>query len=297
MPSPDLLPRGRSFPSAVAPPLDDVLKGARRRRTRQAGMVGVVATAAIAAATFAFLPHGSSDSLHSVTPTLPGHSESPAPAGHEKSVDVVRSVPNHAKTTRGVDGPATLQPVTKTKQQPSGNQPLPQPAQSRTSATATATASGGTVGPPHRMTTFDASKGCAGNGPNATTGWCSYYSGALSGVAGRAVTLATSVCRLPGQSTGVLFSNHGKQADFTVGVTSYPAKWRWGRGRTFSEAGTSIRVPAGECVEWYVRWRVVNNAGKPLPSGKYYLDADPDMQPARGYAAAGTQASVDFTVR
>lgn len=292
MPSPDLLPKGRSFPSAVAPPLDDVLRRAKFRRARRVGVIAGVAAVATAGAAFAFVPRGASDSLHTVTPTLPGHTTSPAPAAHRMTVHVVRTVPDHGKTHHGAGASATHGVTTTT---PHGSD-VGTTRSIQPGARDRGTAVQDTVGPPHRMTKFDASMGCTGNGPNPTTGWCSYYSGALSGAAGRAVVLATSVCRLPGQSTGVLYGN-GHEADFAVGESAYPPRWRWKHGRTFSKAPTSIRVPAGQCVEWYVTWRVVNNAGRPLPSGKYYLDAFPNMQPAQGYAAAGTERPVDFTVR
>ena len=294
MPSPDLLPKGRSFPSAAVPPLDDVLKGARRRRTRQAGLVGAVAAAAVAAATIAFVPHGSSDSLRSVTPTVPGHTTSPSPAGHAPSIGVVRTVPSRPKVHRVVAGPVG-QSTAKTKHQPPGNGSLYPPSQSTASDQATTVK--GTVGPPHRMTKFDATQGCTGGGPSPTLGWCSYYDGATSGKAGRTVTLATAVCRLPGQGVATLTSRTGRQAHFDVGRPTYPPSWNWAHGRTFAQTKTSIDVAPGTCVEWYVSWRIVDNAGQLLKPGKYYLDAWTTMRPASAPAYAGTERPPTFTVR
>jgi len=293
MPSPDLLPRGRSFPSAAAPALDDVLKGARRRRTRHAGMVGVVAAAAVAAATFAFVPHGSPDSLHAVTPTLPGHTTPPSPAAHVPSVDVVRSVPRHPKS-HGVVG-RSQHHVATPGYQPPANGTLQQPRSSDGSDVATTARN--TVGPPHRWTKFDPTKGCGGTGPAVSEGWCSYYDGSKSGVPGRTVTLATDICRLPGQGTGTLVSRNGRQADFDVGVKTFRPLWRWSRGRTFSQPKTSLRVAAGTCVEWYVSWRIVDNSGQPLKRGSYYLDATPLVWDPSVQASTSTQNPIAFTVR
>jgi len=294
MPSPDLLPKGRSFPSVVVPSLDDVLKGARRRRTRQAGMVGVVAAAAVAAATIALVPHGSSDSLHSVTPTVGGnHSVSAPPAAHNSSTAAVRSGPAQVKVHRVAAEPLSP-PAAKTKHQPPGNTTL-YPKQSKTSDRATSVQ--GTVGPPHRITKFDATKGCTGTGPSPGEGWCSYYVGPTTGTAGHAVTLATAVCRLPGETTGLLRSRTGRQANFDVGKTAYRPVWRWSHGRTFSTSSTSMRVAAGTCVEWYVSWRVVDNAGQLLKPGQYYLDAWALMWDPNSPASAGTSSPITFTVR
>ena len=293
MPSPDLLPKGRSFPSVGTPPLDDVLKGARRRRTRHAGMVGVAAAAAVTAATIAFVPHGSSDSLRTVTPTLPGHTTAPSRADHVPSVDVVQTAPQHTKVHRQTGG-STAHQVTTPGYQPPGNGTLQQPASSDGSDQATPTR--GVVGPPHRVVKFDPTKGCGGTGPAAANGWCSYYAGSKAGHGGQAVTLATDVCRLPGQSIGTLVSSHGRQADFDAGKQTFRPLWRWSRGRTFSQPKTSVRVAPGTCVEWYVSWRVVDNAGQPLKRGSYYLDATPLVWDPTAPATAGTQNPIAFTV-
>ena len=291
MPSPDLLPKGRSFPSVVAPPLDSVLNRARRRRARQAGAISVLAVAAAVAVALVFVPHGSSQSLDVVTPAVPDRTSSPA--AHLPAVRVVPRAPTAPKAATS-DGSAATQPVTAAQHSATAGTTSHASQSTTESAPAFATP---IVGPAHRMTRYDPSRPCAGNGPNATTGWCSYYDGATSGSAGQSVTLATAVCRLPGQGTGVLTSSNGRQADFAVGKNAYPSVWTWSHGRRFTKTSTSISVPTGTCVEWFVSWRVVNNAGEPLTAGRYYLDASPDMWSATGSASAGTQNPITFTVR
>lgn len=300
MPSPDLLPKGRSYPSVVAPPLDGVLSSARRRRTRRAGLVGVVAAAAVSATAFAFVPHGSSASLHVVTPTVPDHSTSPSPAAHTSTTGVVRRDPTTTTKPTGTGQGSTAQTTTQTTT--TGN--TDQDATGHAAAPAEqpgspdqATAVRRIVGPPHRTTQYDPTQACAGTGPTVAQGWCSYYDGATSGKAGQSVTLSTAVCRLPGQGTGTLSSRTGRQADFAVGKNTYRPVWRWSHGRYFTQAPTSIRVPAGTCVEWYVSWRVVDNAGRRLAPGSYYLAAAPRMGDASKTASATATNPITFTVR
>ena len=295
MPSPDLLPKGRSFPAAVAPPLDDVLSRARRRRTRRAGVVGGVTLAVVAAVAVAVVPHGSSQSMDVVTPTVSDHSiaPSPSPSAHAPDVAVARRAPadTTAKTTRHVTGTQT---TTATTQRVAGSAP------SQTAPSAApdqGTAVRRTVGPPHRTTAYHPTQPCTGSGPTAAQGWCSYYSGATAGSAGQTVTLATSMCRLPGQGAGTLVSRTGRQADFAVGKQAYPPVWRWSHGRSFTQSTTSIRLAAGTCVEWFVSWRVVDNTGKPLAPGTYYLDAAPRVHPASAPGSAYASKPGSFTVR
>src|SRR5206468_1165535 len=86
MPSPDLLPRGRTLTTAAPPPLDDVLAGARRRRRRQAGAVGA-AVLAVAGSGVIVLAQGSLGPVvgpnHRMTaydPARPCNGSGPSPA-------------------------------------------------------------------------------------------------------------------------------------------------------------------------------------------------------------------------
>lgn len=295
MPSPDLLPKGRSFPSVVAPPLDDVLKGARHRRARHAAVVGVVAAAAVAATTFAFVPRGSSQSMDTVTPARPDQSASPRPAAHVPPPVAEHRRLHDAKTsTSNADAAATHQDATGSAAHTHGMTTAPSEAQGDPTV---GTSVQRTVGPPHRTTRYDPTQPCDGSGPTVAQGWCSYYTGATAGAAGKTVTLATAVCRLPGQGGATLTSPTGRQADFAVGKQSYPPVWRWGHGRRFDQSASSIRVAAGTCVEWYVTWQVVDNAGNPLTPGRYYLDAFPRVRPADQPATGYASSPATFTVR
>jgi len=70
MPDFDLIPRGRTLAPGAAPPLDSVLRGARRRRRVRASAVGVVAGASAIVAVLLAAPGPSSGSLKSVTPAI-----------------------------------------------------------------------------------------------------------------------------------------------------------------------------------------------------------------------------------
>ena len=145
------------------------------------------------------------------------------------------------------------------------------------------------------MTSYDASRACNGTGPTPALGWCSYYTGANSGRAGQSVLIATDVCRLPGQSAAQLISDNGQQAEFSVGMKAEPDVWTWSHGRKFTSSGTSITVPPGECVEWFVTWQVVDDSGRPLPAGTYDLNATPS-DPPKGEASADVVNPQKFTV-
>jgi hypothetical protein len=293
MPSPELLPRGRSLPTAPPPALDRVLGLARRRRRRQMGAAGAATVAAVVGAVLALGPASSPATLHTVTPAVtPTPTSRPAPhatpASVSRHVHVAR-VRARAAASRAAARYAAQHPQSVGVVAPTTTQTH----KTTTSATGPVTTAA-IVGPRHRMTAYDPTRACDGSGPTAATGWCSYYVGATSGTAGRSVRLATAVCRLPGQATGVLVGN-GKQADFDSGVGAYPSSWRWSHGRTFARGRTSISVPAGSCVEWYVTWQVVDNAGRPLSPGSYYLDATPLMTPP-GSTSAAAYNPTTFTV-
>ena len=282
MPDPDLIPRGRAFPAAEAPNLDAVLTGARRRRRVRAGVVGAVAGSGALVAVLLALPGASTSSLKTVTPAVgqtPPAGQHHAPAGGQPSKPpVIASAPAGTRTAG-----------------PTGNAGVRAASTAPTSKPAT-TSQRPIVGPPHRTTSYDASKSCNGTGPTPATGWCSYYNGATAGRAGHSVVLATDVCRLPGQAAAVLTSDDGQQADFSAFANrAYPSQWTWSHGRKFASAGTSITVAPGSCVEWFVSWRVVDDKGRPLAAGTYGLAATPLSSP-KGNASASVQNNAYFTV-
>jgi hypothetical protein len=282
MPDFDLIPRGRTLAPGTAPPLDSVLRGARRRRRVRASAVGVVAGASAIVAVLLAAPGPSSGSLKSVTPAI-----KPAPPSGQHRTPA-SAAPTTAHATTG-----------QSSRSASGGSAGGGAAIAGSPATRSGAASGanakGIVGPPHRMTSYDASRACNGTGPTPALGWCSYYTGATSGSAGQSVLIATDVCRLPGQSSAQLTSDNGQQAEFSVGPSAYPSLWTWSHGRRFTSTGTSITVAPGECVEWFVTWRVVEDDGRPMPAGTYDLITDPLSTPT-GDNGAYVTARQKFTV-
>jgi hypothetical protein len=153
------------------------------------------------------------------------------------------------------------------------------------------------VGPPHTATAYDATKGCTGDGPVAAQGWCSYYDGAVSGKTGQPVELAAVVCRLPGQAPHPLQVESGLQADFSLSpVDEGTALWTWSRGHRFSSYGTTFSLTAGGCLRWYVTWKVVDDAGRPLLPGLYHLMARPYAHEAGSIQAQAFVNEIYFTV-
>jgi hypothetical protein len=143
-----------------------------------------------------------------------------------------------------------------------------------TSASAQPSRPGTEVGPPHRVTAYDPTRGCIGDGPVAFQGWCNYYDGPTSGPSGHPVELAATVCRLPGQEAHTLQVDTGEQAQFGAS-TQDSTVWSWSKGHHFSPYGTTFNVAPGSCLRWHVRWNVVDDAGRPLPPGMYNLIARP----------------------
>jgi hypothetical protein len=283
MPSPDLLPKGRTFPTVSPPALDVVVDKAVRRRRVRAVAVGTVCAGVSVIAGLLLTTGTSANSLKVVTPAV-------GPSASAR--------PSVAPTLEAIGGDPSAHPP-QHRQPPAGTQPY---------AVAAATPSGpsgqapplregpGIIGPPHRMVRYDATRGCNGTGPTAASGWCSYYDGATSGTAGQVVELATAVCRLPSAGSGTLVADDGRQADFDVGVDAYPASWTWSHAERFARGTTSVAVAAGSCVEWYVTWNVADDAGRPLHAGTYYLDATPLAQPSNANASATAYNPQRFTV-
>jgi hypothetical protein len=148
------------------------------------------------------------------------------------------------------------------------------------------------VGPPSQRVAARAARACDGYGPSPAQGWCSYYDGDVEAESGGQAVLAAAVCRLAGQGPGRLTTSSGEQAAFAVGEDAQPARWTWRHGRRFSPRGTTLTVPPGECVRWFVTWDLRGNDGQALPPGDYYLEAQPLVS-----AGATTSASMDATQR
>ena len=156
-------------------------------------------------------------------------------------------------------------------------------------------AAGTEVGPPHEETPYDATRGCNGTGPTAANGWCSYYDGVTTAKSGTSASIATVVCRLPGQATATLTFANGQQAEFDVGPKAYPSVWTWSKGRHFATSSKPVALGAGRCIRWFITWGVRDDHGTPLPPGSYSLDASPmENQQSRTYLNASNP--VTFTV-
>jgi hypothetical protein len=279
MPDRDLMPPGRSFGPEITPPggLEPVLGRARARRRAKAAAGSAMGGVAVVLAALVVSGGPSSDALRVTTPASsgspavqpqpdPSQSQQPAAVEQARAEAQARAsaMASAAASARAIA--ASLRPSPRPTASPS---PVPD------------SAAGTEVGPPYSITSYDATRKCDGTGPTAAQGWCSYYDGALSGRGGTAVELGSAVCRLPGQGTGTLYFDSGQQAEFDVGVDTYPASWTWSRGHHFRASGSTLTVAAGSCVRWHVSWDVVDDAGKPLAPGSYYLDARP-------YATAGS---------
>jgi hypothetical protein len=284
MTEPPLPPKVPSAPFAAAPEgLTSAIGRSRQIQRRRALVTGSAGT------TFALLllavliapgsGHGPQDRLviASATPTAGTSAPSGAPLPQTKGSSSPSASPASSPSPSGRGtAPGTPEPTV---------QPSP----------TTAPVLGSEVGPPHEETAYDATRGCNGTGPTATNGWCSYYDGDTTAKSGTSATIATAVCRLPGQPTATLTFANGQQADFDLGPKTYPAVWTWSKGRRFAASSPPITLAAGRCVRWFVTWGVQDDHGTPLPPGSYYLDASPmeDRQPG---AYVDTVNPVTFTV-
>ncbi|MDT7569829.1 MAG: Intracellular proteinase inhibitor [Actinomycetota bacterium] len=295
MPDHDLLPSGHELRAAPRPPagLGEVLaRATRRRRRQQAGALATTAAACAAVFAFTMVSGGAVDSLGVTPATQNGHGVLPqdtAPRVSGPDAPGAAAVDGSIGTAPAPDRRSRSEQVAAQRKQEQANAAVTQQHAS----------AGGEVGPPHTMTAYKASSGCSGTWSNAAEGWCGYYDGSISGPAGTRVELAETLCRLPGRGKGTLLSDDGQQAEFAVIDQNAYEKWKWSTGHRFARRGTSITVPDGSCVRWFVSWNVVDAHGRPLPRGAYNLSAKPDMYPseATGPAWVGVDANpVTFTV-
>jgi hypothetical protein len=292
MPDLDLLPPGHGMRTAPHPPagLGDVLTRATRRRRRQAGALATGVAAACAALLAVTMTAGGGVDSLGVTPAHPGLGVVPSNAPQVAGADAPSSVadaPAGSAPQSNARGSITQQPAAAQERQreavaaAGGQQPM----------------AGGEVGPAHTTTTYDPSRGCAGDAPVTPAGWCGYYDGATTGRAGQPVELAETVCRLAGQGDGDLRTDNGQQAEFSATSQDAYLKWEWSKGHRFSKAGTTFHVAAGTCLRWKVSWRVVDNAGRPLAPGAYSLDArSTAYPPSAAFTRSNAIAFVTFTV-
>jgi hypothetical protein len=295
MPDQDLMPRGHVLQPAPRPPagLGDVLvRATRRRRRQQAGALATTAAACAAVLAFTMVGGGAVDSLGQTPASQSGRGVLPEDAAPRVSGP-------DAPASATVDGSVGTAVAPEQRTEPQQGAAQRRQEQPSGAVTDQQKSTGGEVGPPHTMTAFDPSRGCAGWLSNPAEGWCGYYDGATSGPAGKRVELAETVCRLPNRGTASLVSDDGQQAEFTAMGKDARTKWTWSTGHHFSKRGTRIAVPAGSCVRWHVSWNVVDAEGRPLPAGAYSIDPQPTMYQATstGPATVWTDANVvTFTV-
>jgi hypothetical protein len=291
MPDLELLPPGHALRAAPRPPagLGEVLARATRRRRRQrTGALATGAAACAAVLAFSMTTSGAVDSL-GVTPAHQGEGGVPVVSAPTPATTAAQTDQN-ALSVGGDAHPniAARSGEVGTRSGAAQGHDLP------AAAAAQQTKPDGEVGPPHTISSYDASRGCTGAGPLATDGWCGYYDGAVTGHAGQRVELAETLCRLPGRGAGALLSDTGQQAEFSATSKEAYTVWRWSTGHRFSKRGTSITVPEGSCVRWHVSWKVVDNAGRPLPPGPYDLGAKPHVYPSQSTGPAHVYADANF---
>jgi hypothetical protein len=297
MPELDLMPPGRSMPAAIAPRLglgDVLARATRRRRRQQFGALASGAAACAAVLALSLASGGTVDSLR-VTPAHPvdGTGMTVAPLTRDSATKgMQQGLPSDATQTQRNDAAGSA----------AGSMQNGAVQRQEQAAAAAAIAqqarSGGEVGPPHTVTSYDASRGCGAVGTATAQGWCGYYDGALTGRGGQRVELAETLCRLPGQGPGTLKVDSGQQAEFVVFDKDNWRKWTWSTGHRFSKRGSTLQVATGTCLRWQVTWNVVDEAGRPLGPGTYTLDGRTRAYPAETtdhYAAADAQF-VSFTV-
>lgn len=291
MPDRDLIPSGRSLDSAppAASGLDGVLTRARTRRRAKLGALGGASTAVLIVAAVLVGGNGGVDALRLTNPAhQPGGTSRPS-AGPTSTGRTVAEGTQAAKA----GGPAGPSVSTVMATPPASTTTTPDPAVSASAAPGSA--QGLEVGPDHSVTSYDATRGCVGDGPAPGQGWCSYYDGATAGRSGQQVELAASICRVTGQGDGELTASSGEQADFYIASNGLEA-WSWSHGRQFATAGTTLKVAAGTCVRWHVTWDVVDNAGQPLAPGSYDFTARPAVRAAGEVYVGQNTNKLTFTV-
>lgn len=235
-------------------------QAARRMRRRYAAG-GAVLSLALLATVLLSGAFRSPASLHIHEPTRPGPSSTPSGSPAQA----------HPAVAPGATGPA-VGPAPGT-----GVGPGPDPV--RTAATGSSSPSlspRSSPTPPNGPGYTRTDVAYAGNTDDCTlynygaTAWCFRWSGDnASARAGVAKDYLFDICNL---SAGAASMSFPTTQEFSFLVSGDQREyWNWERGRRFTEPGPTVTLEAGRCARWAIRWAAVDEAGNPLPAGKYNL--------------------------
>lgn len=288
MPEPRIIPAGRALRAVALPPgtLEDIQVRARRRRTGRVAAVGsatltVVALVAVSGLVGHLDQRDDSLQIGPATgdavvpgPQLPPPAGSavtvPAPPRHEPSSRSTAPASQVRQQVPEAPAPAAAPPVAAAEPAPS--EAVPQRRQ-RFDPDATRDHQGIIVLPPE----------CEQTGRGSFGGWC------LQSMAGVADEIIFSACRARGYGAARLEWATSQQVRLEVRDARDRVVWRY--DPRVRPDPSSEHVAAEECRSWRVPWALVDEQGKPLPSGDYTLHA--------ASSAASLQSvwvSDDFTV-
>lgn len=267
MNQPTFQPTNEGFTDAVA--------RSRRRRTRRHAVAASASGTALAVAAFAVLAGQSAtpDSLQQQQPF--------GPAGAPTSEPLpATTAPDRTESDRAA-GPQPVRSL--------GGAPPPSPAPGRQDATepkedvtqphpsgapAPRAEAGAPISTPARLTStaYEPNAPCADTTGRAASGWCVQTDPPRSGITGRPVDLALSLCRLPGFRPAAASFPTTAEAGYALDERSGGATlWDHARQHPPRPDRHDRQVQPGQCLTWTVTWTNRNDQGQPITPGSYEL--------------------------
>ncbi|HWL36518.1 MAG TPA: hypothetical protein VNQ77_10005 [Frankiaceae bacterium] len=262
---------GLHGPRRTAPPggADRVITAGRRRlhRRRTAGTAAGLSVAVVGGT---FVVSGGSGDPNSLTPAAPTSLPATTVTG------VPSPVPPNALPSRGQRTPAEASPEQPTPEPseyqgegPPTVEPQPEPAPGSPSRQWV-----GVVPPEPRVAHGNDPAACSDPEANKapTTGFCTILHGPKEVTPGSVVSLAFSLCRLPGvPAKDVTFES---QYESTLKVSALTGDenrevWAWAHPEDFAPDRHTVRFEPGDCREWSVEWAGQDASGYALEPGSY----------------------------
>ena len=267
MNQPTFQPTDQGFTDAVA--------RSRRRRTRRHAVTASESGTVLAVAAFAVLAGQSAtpESLQQQQPLGPAGAPTSEPLPATAPPDLTES--NQAAGPQPRRSPENAPPPSPAPGRQDAAEPEGDATQPRADAApAPRTKAGEPISTPARLTTtaYEPNSPCADTTGRAASGWCMQTDPPRSGITGRPVDLALSLCRLPGFGSAAASFPTTAEAGYALEERSGGATlWDHARQHPPRTGRHDRQVEPGRCLTWTVTWTNRNNEGQPIAPGRYEL--------------------------
>lgn len=252
----------------------DAVARSRRRRTRRHAVTASASGTVLAVAAFAVFAGQSAtpDSLQQQQLLGPAGAPTAEPVPATTPSDRAGSdqaagpppdrSPGNPPPTAAPDGPDAAEPTEEATQPRAGAAPAP-----RAEADAA-------ISTPARLTTtaYEPNAPCADTTGRAASGWCVQTDPPRSGITGRPVDLALSLCRLPAFGPAAASFPSTAEAGYALDERSGGATlWDHAQQHPSRPGRHDRQVQPGQCLTWTVTWTNRNDQGQPINPGSYEL--------------------------